>query len=386
MEKKVKVKLLLILVPLILAVSALSGCIAANAIQTGLWVHTNSEGTGVSLIGHLIWYENFHNWDGYIVYDTEFHDNWENYNYRVTNISYDADNYFHANIEGLDRLTEYHYRAVGEQKIQGVIRVGADLTFIPGGPRVIVQNPSSVGIDSAIIEGELTHLGGAASCEVYFIYGTDPDNLNLETTHETMNSTGNFNAELTNLSSCEKYYYRAVAINDADTWVSNELFNYWFAIREFTPGMPDVTSLLPHDVTETQAKFRGNFLNFGGTTECDVWFEFGDENPNNLDEQTDNITLNATGEFFIVWDGLTPDTTYWVRAVANNGICENRGDIKEFKTLGALNSDPYPSNTNKDIINEYPSKTKIIEKLKDKYPWIEYYSDEYPMLKRFLDN
>ena len=106
MEKKTKVKLFLILVPLILAVSALSGCIAANAIQTGLWTHSNSEGTGVNLIGHLIWYENFKNWDGYIVYDTEFHDNWENYQYRVTNISYDLDNYFHANIEGLDRLTE----------------------------------------------------------------------------------------------------------------------------------------------------------------------------------------------------------------------------------------------------------------------------------------
>jgi hypothetical protein len=385
MEKKAKIKLILILVPLILAVSALSGCIASNAVQTKLWAHTNSEGTGVRLIGHIIWYENAHNWDGYIVYDTEFHENWENYEYRITNVSYDLDNHFHADIDGLDRLTEYHYRAVGQQKIQGVVRYGVDLTFIPGGPRVIVQNPSYVGIDSAIIEGELTHLGGAASCEVYFIYGTDKDNLNLETDHQNMTSTGNFNAELANLSSCETYYYRAVAINDADTWVSNELFNYLFSIRQFTPGMPSITTLLPHDVTETQAKFRGNFLGLGGTPDCEVWFEYGDDNPNNLTEITDTITLNATGEFNIVWDGLTPDTTYWIRAVADNGVCENKGGIEEFRTLGPLYSNPYPQDKEK-VTNENPIQTKLIAKLKERYPYIDQISDEFPMLKRFFKN
>ena len=96
--------------------------------------------------------------------------------------------------------------------------------------------------------------------------------------------------------------------------------------------------------------------------------------------------MNVTGEFNIVWDGLTPDTTYWVRAVSNNGVCENKGDIKEFKTLGSLNSDPYPTDEEKVTkTRDNPIITKLIAKIKDRFPWIEYYSDEFPMLKRFFN-
>ena len=386
MEKK-KIKLFIILVALLLTISMLSGCIAPNAIRTKQWDHLNSEGTSVRLHGFLILSENFHNWDGFFVYDTEKHDNWENYEFTIEANNYDNWNGFSVDIDGLDRLIEYHYRAVGEHKKQGAtIRVGVDRTFIPGGPRVIVHDPSYIGVDSAIIEGELQHLGGADSCEVFFKYGTDPDNLNMETTHETMTSTGNYNAELTGLSSCQKYYYRAVAINDADTWVSDEFFNLLFAFREFTPGMPKVETYLPHEVTETSAKLRGELFRLGGTSTCDVWFEYGDENPNNLDETTDSLTLDTTGEFNIVEDGLTPATTYWVRSVTNNGVCEHKGEIKEFRTLSPFGSETQSANTIYDkkeaeTIVERDNTRPLIRFIKSWYLWLEDYKEEFPILK-----
>ena len=216
--KKKNLKIVLTIVPMLILVSFMSGCIAANAIQTKHWDHINTEGTGVRLWGFLILGENFHNWDGYFVYDTEAHDNWELYEFRVEADNYDSFNFFSVDIYGLDRLETYHYRAVGENTDQGAtIRVGLDHIFKPGGPRVAVDNVSSIGLTSATLEGDLTHLGGAADCKVFFRYGTDPDNLDIETPKQTMTSTGNFDYEITGLTSCVTYYYRAYAENDADT-------------------------------------------------------------------------------------------------------------------------------------------------------------------------
>ncbi len=372
------------IVPLLITISALSGCIAANAIQTKHWDHINTEGTGVRLWGFLILGENFHNWDGYFVYDIESHDNWELYANRLEADNYDSFNFFSVDVYNLTRTTQYHYRAVGENTEEGAtIRVGIDLTFIPGGPRVIVQAVSDIGIDSAVLEGELTHMGGAASCEVFFRYGTDPDNLDMETPHEEMTSTGDFNFEITSLSSCQTYYYLAVAINDADTWDS-------FYILQVTPGLPTVETYLPNDVTTTSALYRGELFNLGGPASCEVWFEYGDDNPNNLDETTDPITLTVPGEFSIAVDGLTSDTTYWVRSVANNGLCEHKGEIKEFKTLPGIGETDYKEINQATIKDRIHTRIKfLINKgldilgIPEDAP-IELIIDSYPRLGRFI--
>ncbi len=389
------IKLMIIsIVPMLILITALSGCIAPNAIQTKHWDHINTEGTGVRLWGFLVLGENFHNWDGYFVYDTERHDDWENYNYRVEADNYDSLNFFSVDIYELDRHTEYHYRAVGEKRDQGsTIRVGLDRTFIPGGPRVIIKTISDIGIDSAVLEGELTHMGGATTCEVFFRYGTDPDNLNMETPHETMNSTGDFNYEITGLTSCQTYHYRAVALNDADTWDSIFIF-------QVTPGMPIVETYLPNGVTANSATYRGELFSLGGPDECDVWFEYGDDNPNNLDEITDSINLTVPGAFDIEVEGLNSDTTYWVRAVSDNGICSSKGEIKEFKTLSGNIRDKEQivkqelESTSTVIEDKQVNPSKAVKSLSNHVTeWIkaldepesEYFISQYPMLKRMLE-
>jgi hypothetical protein len=371
MNKK-KIKVVMTIVPLVLAVSFLSGCIAQNAIQTKGWDHINTEGTAVRLWGFLILGENFHNWDGWFVYDTVKHDNWELYEYRVEADNYGALNTFSVDIDNLTRTTEYHYRAVGEHKSQGAtIRVGIDKTFIPGGPRVIVKQVSDIGLTSAVINGELTHMGGVAECEVFFRYGTDPDNLDMETPKETMTSTGDFSYEVTGLISCESYHYRAVAINDADTWDS-------FYMVTFTPGLPIVETYLPTNVSTNSATYNGELFTLGGTASCDVWFEYGDENPNQLDETTDSITMTIPGEFSIEVTGLSTATTYWVQSVSDNGVCQFKGKVKEFRTAGPLGSEPQLQERDFDI------KTRLHNLIKTRYNWIEDYIDDYPMLKKIL--
>ena len=156
----------------------------------------------------------------------------------------------------------------------------------------------------------------------------------METPKETMTSTGDFNYELTGLSSCQTYYYRAVAENDAVTWDSI----FYLGV---TPGMPLVETYLPHEVTTTSALYRGELFFLGGPASCDVWFEYGDVSPNQLDEISDSITLVAPDFFSIEVDGLKTGTTYWVRSVANNGLCEHKGEVKEFTTLPGLGETEY---------------------------------------------
>ena len=364
-------------------ITMLSGCIAPNAIQTKHWDHANTEGTAVKLWGYLKLPENGANWNAFFVWDTEKHDNYENYKYRQEVDSYDQWNFFSLELEELERTTEYHYRALGEHKTQtNEIRVGIDRTFIPGGPRVIVENPSDIGIDSAVLEGQLTHLGGADTCNVHFIYGTDPDNLNLETDKQTMTSTGDFNFELTGLTSCQKYYCQAVAQNDADTWVSNLP---GFMRREFTPGQPITQTFLPTEVTETSAKFNGQLNGLGGTPTCEVWFEYGDENPNNLDEVSDILILDMTNDYSIIEDDLLPATTYWVRAVADNGVCQSKGDIKEFRTIGGKEQIDQPNDSFDEInIPKTNFKVRISQLVKKLFSRFENLSNVF--IQRVLEN
>lgn len=374
---KNKKLIILAVVPMLIAITSLSGCIGANAITTWGWDHQNTEGTEVRIWGHLTLSENFHNWNSWFVYDTEAHDDWENYNYRVEADNYDSLNYFSVNIGNLTRTTEYHYRAVGEyQGQQSIIRVGADATFIPGGPRVWTDNASNIGITSATLNGHLTHLGGASTCDVWFEYGEDENYLGEETEPQTMTSTGDFNAVISDLDSCKTYYYRAIAQNDADIWVG-----FKFKVN---PGMPVVETYLPSDITMDSALYHGTLWHLGGPAECDVWFEYGDDNPNNLDESTIPQTMNTTGPFEVSVSGLKTGTTYWVRAVSDNGVCENKGEIKEFKTLSGI-----------DITDSISHNTKTVEKSTRSYTYewlkknfdseaLEKLAEKYPLLQKLV--
>jgi hypothetical protein len=363
---------------LLITVSFLSGCIGPNAITTWGWDHINDEGTAVRLWGHLVGTENFHNWNAWFVYDTESHSNWEDYSNRVEADNYDSFNYFSVNISNLTRNIQYHYRAVGENQEQGsTIRVGVDATFIPGGPRVETKNASNVQITSAQLNGRLNHMGGASTCEVFFRYGEDKDNLNIETSHENLSTIADFNAVIIDLTSCKTYYYQAIAINDADTWAG--------LIFEVTPGLPDVDTFLPTNVTKNTATYNGKLWDLGGPATCEIWLEYGDDNPNNLDETTSHQIVDAAGPFVANVEGLKSATTYWVRAVADNGFCDDKGEIKEFKTASTLGE----YGTVKDSMQKISLRDKILSLIEKEFGSADPYTlqilqKQYPILSRIL--
>jgi hypothetical protein len=373
----------IILASVIIGVSAFSGCVGPWAIDTLGWEHINLEGTSVRIWGQLTVSESSDNWNEGFVWDTEFHQNWEDYAYRVWADNHAGLGLFSLNIDNLTRTQEYHYRAFGEYlKGKSQYRVGADVTFIPGGPRVVTDNASDIGLTQATFNGNLGHMGGASSCTVYFLYGTDQNALNQQTTPEIKTAVGPFSTPLTGLITNTTYYYKAVAENDADAWAG--------IIRHVTPGQPLVISRQPAEIGNDHAILKGELWNTGGTATCNVWFIYSDNSPNQLDQSTSPQLMNTTGSFQAYIGNLTAGTTYWYRAVGDNGEAQGVGDIIEFsttptveiKTTGELGKlyKPDKYTLDDDLASKIPVRfLRIIEK----YPMLIKILQE-PRIRAFL--
>jgi hypothetical protein len=70
----------------------------------------------------------------------------------------------------------------------------------------------------------------------------------------------------------------------------------------------------------------------GGTSTCNVWFEYG-LTDDNLNMETSEQLITSVGLFNSTIGSLSQNTTYYYRAGANNGYCTDYGSIKSFKTL-----------------------------------------------------
>lgn len=366
----------LVIIGILISVSVLSGCVRPWVIDTLGWDHINDEGTAVRIWGRLKITENSQNWNEGFVWDIEPHTDWQDYQYRAWADNYGAVGLFSLEIHNLSRTTKYYYRAFGEYlKGQSQYGVGGETYVIPGGPRVTTENASSIGLTSVKLRGNMWHMGGASSCTVYFLYGTDENALTTQTTPQTMTATGFYETELNDLTTNTTIYYKAVAENDADTWAG--------LIYKVTPGRPVVITRQPAEIGKNHAILKGELWNTGGTETCNVWFAYGNKSPNQLDQTTTSQLMNATGPFQIYLGNLSAATKYWYRSVANNGIAQSVGDIYEFtttptaeiKTTGELGRpyNPFPNTLGNEVFQRLPPfYIKLLEK--------------HPILLRFLQH
>jgi hypothetical protein len=348
----------------LIGVSIFSGCVGPWAIDTLGWDHMNVEGTTVRIWGQLTISESSDNWNEGFYWDTEYHADYKDYLFYREADNHEGFGRFSLTIDNLSRNTEYHYRAFGEYlKAKNQIRVGVDATFIPGGPRVITDNATGIGITTVTLNGNLWHMGGAPSCEVYFLYGTDQNALDTKTTPENMTAIGTFTASLIGLTTNTTYYYMAVAKNDADTWSGT--------IRSVIPGQPFVVTRQAGNIGKDHATLKGELWHTGGTTECDVWFIYSDLSPNQLDQSTSSQTMNATGAFQAYIGNLSATTKYWYRTVAFNGVAQAKGEIYEFTTTptaqtvtsGVLGKPYKPNTVDEDILSRLPARyIQLLEK------------------------
>ena len=201
-------------------------------------------------------------------------------------------------------------------------------------PEVNTLAVSGITSTSATVGGNLLNDGGATMRQCGICWGTNenPTISNNVVLVEEL-TQGEYALELTNLIPGTTYHARAFATNSVGTTYGEDVsFTTQFVL-------PTVTTNAVSGITTTTAIVGGQFSFVGNcfVTECGVCYR--------TEEGTETcIVIDATNNTFsTTLQGLTPNTTYFVRAYATNGAGTAYGEEMSFTTLedtfpqGAIN-------------------------------------------------
>jgi hypothetical protein len=191
---------------------------------------------------------------------------------------------------------------------------------------VITGEPINVTSDQAECEGIVIHDGGNFVFSRGICYSTSPNPTKAHATINSGTGTGTFSVSLKGLSYVTSYYYKAYADNALGTEYGEE--------KTFTtePDTPFVKTVSASNTGYTQFTIGGNVLSEGGVPVTDrgvCWSTVSNPTINNF-----KITVGSgLGLFSRTITGLTPNTKYYYRAYATNGIGTHYGDEYSVTTL-----------------------------------------------------
>lgn len=140
-----------------------------------------------------------------------------------------------------------------------------------------------------------------------------------------------FESIIVNLESSTRYYFRAYATNSVGTSYSDT------QLEITTKGLPEKPSVITGEVSEisySSASVSGSLISTGNTSVTAYGHVWGtSSNPTtDIDEFSDLGQKDEVGEFVSQLQGLTANTTYYVRAYATNERGTVYGSTKTFKT------------------------------------------------------
>jgi hypothetical protein len=179
-------------------------------------------------------------------------------------------------------------------------------------PTLTTISMSSITFTSSISGGAITNDGGATVTARGVCWSTSPNPTLANSFTNNGNGIGSFSSNITGLNSGTTYYVRAFATNNVGTAYGNQ--------QSFTTlayNLPTITTTSASQIYNTSLNSGGSVSNNGGSivTEWGVCWSTS-PNPtlannflqNNLNSANFNSSLT----------GLTPNTTYYIRAYATN--------------------------------------------------------------------
>jgi uncharacterized repeat protein (TIGR01451 family) len=242
--------------------------------------------------------------------------------------------YYSGAISGLAPNTTYYYRAVAQNAFG--TSYGSILSFSTGQTGMSGNQPSVVTTGANVFSSTAVTLNGSVSSSgsgttAWFEWG---ETMSLGLTVGTQSvgspfSSVNYSYVLSGLQPGKTYYYRSAAQNGFGTSYGGILS--FTTTGSNTGSLPSASTLTPSFVTQTYAVLRG--LGNPHFSQATVWFEWG--GTFSLGQKTSSQFLAADGndhEFTFGLVGLSPNTTYYYRAVIQNSFGTVQGNTIAFTT------------------------------------------------------
>jgi uncharacterized protein (TIGR02145 family) len=244
---------------------------------------------------------------------------------------------FASNMTGLNAGTTYYVRAYatnsagtsyGEQRS---FTTTAAVTL----PALSTNTLSSITQNSGVSGGNVTADGGAAVTSRGVVWSTSQNPTLDELIGRTENGQGigSFSSNLTNLAPGTTYYVWAYATNSAGTAYGQQ--------RSFTTTaavtLPALSTNTLSSITQNSGVSGGNVTGDGGaavTSRGVVWST--SQNPTIASNSGRTTNGSGTGSYTSSLSGLSPRTTYYIRAYATNSAGTQYGEQRSFSTQSVV--------------------------------------------------
>lgn len=233
---------------------------------------------------------------------------------------------FVSTLDGLTPNTLYYVRAYAINE-EGV-GYGSQLTFTTtqyGVPVLTTAGVTGITQTSAVSGGNISSDGGLGVSErgVCWSTGRNPTTSDPRTTNG--DGTGTFTSNITGLTGNTTYYLRAYAVNEEGTGYGQEVTFKTGAV------LPAVTTAIPSATGTVTGAGGGNVTAEGGSPVTARGVCYG-TSPNPTISNSRTTDGGGTGSFTSEMSGLSPNTTYHVRAYATNTVGTGYGADITFTT------------------------------------------------------
>ena len=235
---------------------------------------------------------------------------------------------FSCNMTGLTAGTTYYVRAYAVNSAGTAYGNEESFETLPNVslPTVTTSQVTNIQQTTATGGGNVTSDGGGTVTDRGICWSTSHNpNTNNSHVQASTGGAGSFTCNMTGLTAGTTYYVRAYAVNSAGTAYGNEVS---FVTLQ---NPPTVSTVQITNVTQTSATATATVTSGNNVTERGVCWSTS-HNPTTTNGSHAS-SGSGTGTFSVNITGLTPGTTYYVRAYAINNVGTAYGSEVSFPTL-----------------------------------------------------